>query len=82
MAGRAGAVKATTGTGATPEVRPADAVWRTTTFRELDARLDTLVGGRTATQLEGLRVRTVGDLLHLVPRKLLRRHRAVATCRR
>jgi ATP-dependent DNA helicase RecG len=38
-------------------------------FRQLDARLDTLVGGRTATQLEGLRLRTVGDLLHLVPRK-------------
>ena len=52
-----------------PEVRPADAVWRTPTFRLLDARLDTLVGGRTATQLEGLRLRTVGDLLHLVPRR-------------
>ena len=51
------------------EVRPADAVWRTATFRELDARLDSLVGGRTATQLEGLRLRTVGDLLHLVPRR-------------
>ncbi|WP_183340967.1 ATP-dependent DNA helicase RecG [Microlunatus antarcticus] len=50
-------------------MRPADAVWRTPTFRQLDARLDTLVGGRTATQLEGLRLRTVGDLLHLVPRK-------------
>ena len=52
-----------------PEVRPADAAWRTPTFRLLDARLDTLVGGRTATQLEGLRLRTVGDLLHLVPRR-------------
>jgi ATP-dependent DNA helicase RecG len=52
-----------------PEVRPADAAWRTATFRELDARLDALVGGRTATQLEGLRLRTVGDLLHLVPRR-------------
>jgi ATP-dependent DNA helicase RecG len=50
-------------------VRPADALWRTATFRQLDARLDTIVGGRTATQLEGLRLRTVGDLLHLVPRK-------------
>ncbi|MGI3779270.1 MAG: ATP-dependent DNA helicase RecG [Janthinobacterium lividum] len=61
MAGRTGVAQ--------PEVRPADAVWRTPTFRQLDARLDTLVGGRTATQLEGLRLRTVGDLLHLVPRK-------------
>ena len=52
-----------------PEVRPADAAWRTATFRQLDARLERLVGGRTATQLEGLRVRTVGDLLHLVPRR-------------
>ena len=52
-----------------PEVRPADAAWRTSTFRRLDTRLDTVVGGRTATQLEGLRVRTVGDLLHLMPRK-------------
>jgi len=52
-----------------PEVRPADAAWRTGTFRTLDARLDTLVGGRTATQLEGLRLRTVGDLLHLLPRR-------------
>ncbi|WP_204914775.1 ATP-dependent DNA helicase RecG [Microlunatus spumicola] len=50
-------------------MRPADALWRTPTFRQLDARLDALVGGRTATQLEGLRLRTVGDLLHLVPRK-------------
>ncbi|HEY0239053.1 MAG TPA: ATP-dependent DNA helicase RecG [Friedmanniella sp.] len=63
MAGRTGTVKAP------PEVRPADALWRTPTFRQLDARLDSLVGGRTATQLEGLRLRTVGDLLHLVPRK-------------
>ncbi len=52
-----------------PDVRPADTAWRTATFRELDARLDSLVGGRTATQLEGLRLRTVGDLLHLLPRK-------------
>ncbi|MGI3783826.1 MAG: ATP-dependent DNA helicase RecG [Janthinobacterium lividum] len=54
---------------AQPEVRPADAAWRTATFRELDGRLESLVGGRTATQLEGLRLRTVGDLLHLLPRK-------------
>ena len=71
MAGRTGAVGSRTATRAAagPEVRPADAVWRTPTFRLLDARLDTLVGGRTATQLEGLRLRTVGDLLHLVPRR-------------
>ena len=63
MAGRSGA--------GTPEtaVRPVDAQWRTGTYRTLDARLETLVGGRTATQLEGLRVRTVGELLHLVPRR-------------
>ena len=74
MAGRTGAVQPKTHLevvrdDAPPEVRPADAVWRTATFRELDARLDSLVGGRTATQLEGLRLRTVGDLLHLVPRR-------------
>ena len=72
MAGRAGAVqreKKSVAQDAEPELRPADALWRTATFRQLDARLDTLVGGRTATQLEGLRLRTVGDLLHLVPRK-------------
>ena len=69
MAGRTGAVGSKPREKAQPEVRPADALWRTPTFRQLDARLDSLVGGRTATQLEGLRLRTVGDLLHLVPRK-------------
>ena len=48
---------------------PADAVWRTDTFRRLDRRLGGVVGGKTAKQLEPLRVRTVGDLMHLLPRR-------------
>ncbi|SDU84673.1 ATP-dependent DNA helicase RecG [Microlunatus sagamiharensis] len=68
MAGRSRTGRSGAEASAT-DVRPADAAWRTPTFRRLDARLDTVVGGRTATQLEGLRVRTVGDLLHLVPRR-------------
>src|SRR3954469_17189627 len=49
--------------------RPADAAWRTETFRRLDRRLDGLLGGKTAASLEPLRVRTVGELMHLLPRR-------------
>ncbi len=52
-----------------PSARPADAAWRTDAFRRLDRRLDGVVGGKTAKQLEPLGVRTVGELMHLLPRR-------------
>lgn len=47
-------------------------MWQTEAYRVLTARLESLVGGRTAKPFEALRVRTVGDLLRLVPRRYLR----------
>ena len=45
--------------------------WRTDVFRELDARLDGVLGARTAKEFEALRVHTVGDLLRHLPRRYL-----------
>jgi ATP-dependent DNA helicase RecG len=45
------------------------ATWRSETYRRLATRLDRLVGPRTATLFEPLRVRTVFDLLHHLPRR-------------
>jgi ATP-dependent DNA helicase RecG len=45
------------------------AVWRSETYRRLATRLDRLVGPRTAALFEPLKVRTVFDLLHHLPRR-------------
>lgn len=46
-------------------------MWQTEAFRAQAARLDTVVGGRTAKLFEPLRVRTVGDAARLLPRRYL-----------
>ncbi len=51
------------------EVGPAAGAWRTDTFRRLVARLDGVLGGKTAQQFEPLKVRTVSDLMHHLPRR-------------
>jgi ATP-dependent DNA helicase RecG len=43
--------------------------WRSETYRRLATRLDRLVGPRTAALFEPLKVRTVFDLLHHLPRR-------------
>jgi ATP-dependent DNA helicase RecG len=43
--------------------------WRTDTYRRLAARLDGLLGDKTAKQFEPLKVRTVRDLMHHLPRR-------------
>ncbi|WP_375431180.1 ATP-dependent DNA helicase RecG [uncultured Friedmanniella sp.] len=43
--------------------------WRTDTYRRLAARLDSVLGDRTAKQFEALKVRTVDDLMHHLPRR-------------
>jgi ATP-dependent DNA helicase RecG len=50
-------------------VGPAAGAWRTDTFRRLVARLDGVLGGKTAQQFEPLKVRTVSDLMHHLPRR-------------
>jgi ATP-dependent DNA helicase RecG len=45
------------------------ATWRSETYRRLATRLDRLVGPRTAALFEPLRVHTVFDLLHHLPRR-------------
>jgi ATP-dependent DNA helicase RecG len=45
------------------------AVWRSETYRRLATRLDRLVGPRTAALFEPLKVRTVFELLHHLPRR-------------
>ena len=45
------------------------AAWRSETYRRLATRLDRLVGPRTAALFEPLKVRTVFDLLHHLPRR-------------
>ncbi|MCW2812541.1 MAG: ATP-dependent helicase RecG [Friedmanniella sp.] len=52
-----------------PAARPADRHWRTDTYRRLTARLETVVGDKTAKPFETLKVRTVGDLMHHLPRR-------------
>ncbi|WP_432560507.1 ATP-dependent DNA helicase RecG [Granulicoccus sp. GXG6511] len=46
-------------------------MWQTEAFRAQAARLETVVGGRTAKLFEPLRVRTVGEAARLVPRRYL-----------
>ncbi|MDO5498544.1 MAG: ATP-dependent DNA helicase RecG [Propionibacteriaceae bacterium] len=46
-------------------------MWQTEAFRAQGARLESVVGGRTAKLFEPLRVRTVGDAARLVPRRYL-----------
>ena len=46
-------------------------MWQTEAFRGQAARLETVVGGRTAKLFEALRVRTVGEAARLVPRRYL-----------
>ncbi len=50
-------------------VGPTAGAWRTDTYRRLATRLDSLLGGRTAKQLEALKLRTVDDLMHHLPRR-------------
>jgi ATP-dependent DNA helicase RecG len=45
--------------------------WRSEMYRQLASRLDRLVGARTAAQFEPLKIRTVFDLLHHLPRRYL-----------
>jgi len=50
---------------------PAQGLWRTRTFRELNQRIDELLGDAAAKDLAALRIGTVGDLLRHVPRRYL-----------
>ena len=50
-------------------VGPAAEAWRTDTFRRLAERLDRVLGDKTAKQFEPLKVRTVSDLMHHLPRR-------------
>ena len=43
--------------------------WQTQTFRELNTRVGQAVGGKTASALEKLGIRTIGDLLRHCPRR-------------
>ena len=43
--------------------------WRTDTYARLATRLDRLLGDKTAKQFEPLKVRTVDDLMHHLPRR-------------
>src|SRR3954449_5091164 len=43
--------------------------WRTEAYRRLSAPLDGLLGAKTAKQFEPLKVRTVRDLMHHLPRR-------------
>jgi len=43
--------------------------WRTDSYRRLTTRLDKVLGDRTAKQFEALKVRTVADLMHHLPRR-------------
>ena len=47
----------------------APSLWRTDTYRRLNARLDSVLGDKTAKPFEALKVRTVGDLVHHLPRR-------------
>ena len=48
---------------------PVAQTWRTDTFRRLTERLDRVLGDKTAKQFEPLKVRTVRDLMHHLPRR-------------
>ncbi len=48
---------------------PVAEAWRTDTYRRLAERLDRVLGDKTAKQFEPLKVRTVSDLLHHLPRR-------------
>jgi ATP-dependent DNA helicase RecG len=43
--------------------------WRTETYRRLANRLENVLGAKTAKQFEPLKIATVGDLLHHLPRR-------------
>ena len=43
--------------------------WHTDTYRRLAGRLDGVLGAKTAKEFEPLRVRTVRDLMHHLPRR-------------
>jgi ATP-dependent DNA helicase RecG len=43
--------------------------WRTDMYRRLANRLENVLGAKTAKQFEPLRIATVGDLLHHLPRR-------------
>ena len=43
--------------------------WRTEAYRRLSVRLERVLGDKTAKQFELLKLRTVGDLLHHLPRR-------------
>ena len=53
------------------ETSAAPGRWRTRQFAELNRDVLDVVGDKTASALAALRVRTVGDLLRLVPRRYL-----------
>ncbi len=48
---------------------PGAEAWRTDTYRRLTERLDRVLGDKTAKQFEPLKVRTVSDLMHHLPRR-------------
>lgn len=50
---------------------PRNHTWRTDTYARLMARLDGVLGDATAKQFEALKVRTVSDLMHHLPRRYL-----------
>ncbi len=43
--------------------------WRTEAYRRLSVKLDRVLGDKTAKQFEPLKLRTVGDLMHHLPRR-------------
>ena len=45
--------------------------WRTEAYRRLATRLDTVVGSKTGKHLAALKLYTVGDLMHHIPRRYL-----------
>ncbi len=50
-------------------LRLAGSPWRTDTYRRMSARLETVIGARTAKQFEPLKIHTVGDLMRHLPRR-------------
>ena len=50
-------------------LRLAPSPWRTDTFRRMSVRLENVLGAKTAKQFEPLKISTVGDLVHHLPRR-------------
>ena len=54
-----------------PAAGPKAGSWRTDTHARLATKLETVVGDRTAKHLAALKLHTVGDLMHHLPRRYL-----------